>query len=37
MYLLVTYKNEDEQMKNEGAKVITLYCYILDVQGQQTL
>ena len=37
MYVLVTYKNEDYQTKNEGAKVITLYNYILDAQGQLTL
>ena len=30
MYVLVTYKNEDDQMKNQG---ITLYSYILDAQG----
>ena len=33
MYVLVIYKNEDDQMKNQGAKVITLYSYILDAQG----
>ena len=29
MYVLVTYKNEEDLMKNEGAGVITLYSYIL--------
>ena len=30
MYVLVTYKDEENQMKNEGARVVTtLYnCYI---------
>ena len=38
MYVLVTYKNEDDQMKNEGARVVsTLYSYILDGQGQLTV
>ena len=37
MYVLVTYKNEDDQMKNEGYRVITLYSYILDAQGQLNL
>ena len=38
MYVLITYKNEVDQMKNEGAKaVVTLYSYILDAQGQLTL
>ena len=37
MYVLVTYNNEDDKMKNEGAKVITLYSYILDAKGQLTL
>ena len=33
MYVLVTYRDEENQMKNEGARVVTtLYCYILDVQ-----
>ena len=36
MYVLVTYKNED-QMKNEGARVIILYSYLSDAQGQLTL
>ena len=35
MYVLVTFKNEDDQMKNEGARLVTtLYSYILDAQGQ---
>ena len=35
MYVLVTYRDEENQMKNEGARVVTtLYSYILDAQGQ---
>ena len=38
LYVLVTYKDEENQMKNEGARVITtLYSYILDAQGQLTM
>ena len=38
MYVLVTYKDEENQMKNEGARVVTtLYSYILDAQWQLTL
>ena len=38
MYVPVTYKDEENQMKNEGARVvITLYSYIFDAQGQLTL
>ena len=38
MYVLVTYRDEENQMKNEGARVVTtLYIYILDAQGQLTL
>ena len=38
MYILVTHKDEENQMKNEGASVVTtLYSYILEVQGQLTL
>ena len=38
MYVLVTYRDEENQMKNEGARVVTtLYRYILDAQGQLTL
>ena len=38
MYILVTYMDEENQMKNEGARVVTtLYIYILDAQGQLTL
>ena len=37
MYVLVTFKNEDDQMKNQGAKVITLYSYILDAQCELNL
>ena len=38
MYVLVTYKDEENQMKNEGARVVTtLFRYISDAQGQLTL
>ena len=38
MYVLVTNKDEENHMKNEGARVVTtLYSYILDAQGQLTL
>ena len=38
MYFLVTYKDKENQMNNEGARVVTpLYSFILDVQGQLTL
>ena len=38
MYAVVTYRDEENQMKNEGAReVTTLYSYILDAQGQLTL
>ena len=38
MYVLVTYKNEERQIKNECARVVKpLYSYILDTQGQLTL
>ena len=38
MYVLVTYKDEENQMKNEGARVVrTLNSYIFDAQGQLTL
>ena len=38
MYVLVTYRDEENQMKNEGASVVTtLYGYDLDAQGQLTL
>ena len=38
MYVLVTYKGEENQMKNEGARVATtLYSFILDAQGQLIL
>ena len=38
MYVLITYKNEEDQMKNECARMIkTLKSYILDTQGQLTL
>ena len=35
MFVLVTYRDKENQMKNEGARVVTtLYSYILDAQGQ---
>ena len=38
MYVLITYKDEKNQMKNEGARVVkTLYSYIWDAQVQLTL
>ena len=38
MYVLVANKNKENQMKNEGARVVTtLYSYILDAQGQLTI
>ena len=38
MYVLITYKDEKNQMKNEGARVVTtIYSYILDAQVQLTL
>ena len=38
MYVLVTYKDEENQMSIEGARVVkTLWSYILDAQGQLTL
>ena len=38
MYVLLTYRDEEHQMKNKGAGVVTtLYSYILDAQGQLTL
>ena len=38
MYDLVTYKDEESPMKNEGARMVTtLYSYILNAQGQLTL
>ena len=38
MYALLTYKDEENQMKNDGARdVTTLYVhYILDAQRQLT-
>ena len=37
MYDLVTYRDEENQMENEGARVVTTLCsYILDAQGQLT-
>ena len=38
MYVLVTYTDEENQIKNEGTRVVTtLYSYIFDAQGQLTL
>ena len=38
MYVLVTFKIKEDQMKNECARVVkTIYSYILDAQGQLTL
>ena len=38
MYVLVTYRDEENQKKNEAARVVTtIYSYILDAQGQLTL
>ena len=40
MYVLVTYKDEENQMKKEkeGARVVKTLCsFILDAQGQLTL
>ena len=38
MPVLVTYKDEEYQMKYEGSRVVTtLYSYVLDSQGQLTL
>ena len=38
MYVLVTYRDEENQMKNEGARVVTtIYSFILDAQGQLSL
>ena len=38
MYVLITYKDEKNQVKNEGARVVTtLHSYILDTQVQLTL
>ena len=37
-YVQVTYKDEENQMKTEGARMVTtLNSYILDAQGQRTL
>ena len=36
MYVLVTYKDEENQMKNEGARVVTsLYSYSLTLKGSE--
>ena len=38
MYVLKTYKDEKNQMKNEGTRVVkTLYSYNFDAQVQLTL
>ena len=37
MYVLVTYKDEENQMENEGARVVTtLFVNFQDAQGQLT-
>ena len=34
LYVLVTYKDEENQMKNEGARVVTpIYSYIFKLNG----
>ena len=33
MYALLTYKNEEDQMKNECERVVTLYNYILSANS----
>ena len=36
--LCMSYRDEENQIKNESARVVTtLYSYTLDVQGQLTL
>ena len=37
MIYMPTNKNDEDPMKNEGAGVVTLNSYILDVQGELTL
>ena len=38
MVVLVTYKNEEDKVKNEGARVVTtLFINFSDAQGQLTL
>ena len=38
MYVPATYKDEENQMIKEGARVVTTLCiYILDAKGQLTL
>ena len=38
MCVLVIFKDEENQMKNEGSRVVTtLNSYVLDAQGQLTL
>ena len=34
MYVLATYKDEEDQIKNKVCMVKILYIYILDAQGQ---
>ena len=36
MVVLITYKNEEDPIKNEGARVLTLYIDFSDAQGQLT-
>ena len=37
MYVLVTCKYEEDPIKNEGTRVVTLYSNFSDAQGQITL
>ena len=37
MVVLVTCKNEEDLLKNVGARVFTLYINVSDAQGQITL
>ena len=37
MHGIVSYKNDKDQIKNEGARVFTLYMAFSDANGQLTL
>ena len=37
MVVLLTFKNEEDLIKNRGARVFTLYINFSDAQGQITL
>ena len=38
MYVLITYQDENNQIKNKGGRVVTaLYSYIFDPEVQLTL